>query len=383
MRQKYNKLLLGDKKENIKRPRKLEPQDIELINLVIDTMKKTINEMKTASRGEKRVSAKTVIEESKKLEDYPLSVEQAEKFNALMESEELEGIGIRSTDPLEHYLNKRKKMAIEKLAEAIDLKHYQIEDLDELKALARKITTKMEKEEPINVGAVKRKVENKISKVQYERTMQKIKYDIPTSIKPVIEDLVNGTIDIEKANEIMDEEAERMVESKTKTRFTLTQEQERKQIQIQIRTVVIEQAEKYRIKNPEDAVLQIKELCGGDTDQAVRTVVENLINRQDFDTAKSVCNKFSVRDKNGQIQRNMWNLKNRIRSAQISDFVLKGINMNGTEAEENAYFSLMEKGLKRNNIKLETISLGKRKNGVGNISLADIWPGEDQQGIAR
>lgn len=46
--------------------------------------------------------------------------------------------------------------------------------------------------------------------------------------------------------------------------------------------------------------------------------------------------------------------------------------MNGTEEEERRYFELIEKGLKMGNVKLGSISLGKSKDGLRTITLADI-----------
>lgn len=209
--------------------------------------------------------------------------------------------------------------------------------------------------------------------------MERIRNDIPINIELIIADLANGTIDIKRANEIINEEAKRNVESKPKTKFALTEEQEKSRILSQITTAIREKTDKYHIKNPEETVLQVKELCQGDISRAVSTVVENLINEKDFETARRVCDKFSIKNEDKQIEKYIISLKNKIKNAEISDFVLRGLNMNSTEDEEKAYFELIEKGLKRKNVKLGAISLGKSQDGLRNISLADIWPGESQQ----
>lgn len=113
---------------------------------------------------------------------------------------------------------------------------------------------------------------------------------------------------------------------------------------------------------------------GGELEQAIRTVVNNLIGVKDFERAKEVCNSFSSKDK----EKNIRLLRNEIRNAEISDIVLKGISMNGTEEEERRYFELIEKGLKMGNIKLGAISLGKSKDGLRNIYLSDIWEKQEK-----
>ena len=49
------------------------------------------------------------------------------------------------------------------------------------------------------------------------------------------------------------------------------------------------------------------------------------------------------------------------------------INMNGSEEEEIANYQIIEKGLEMGNIKLDTVVLGKSKDGLRTITLADVW----------
>ena len=66
-------------------------------------------------------------------------------------------------------------------------------------------------------------------------------------------------------------------------------------------------------------------------------------------------------------------LRKEIRNEEIGDAVLKGINMDGTLEEQNAYYELIEKGLKQGNVKLGAVCLGKSEDGLRTITLADIW----------
>ena len=138
----------------------------------------------------------------------------------------------------------------------------------------------------------------------------------------------------------------------------------------------MEKSEQYHIENPDIAIMQIQKLCGGELEQAIRTVVKNLIGAKDFERAKGVCTNFSSKY-NGSLS--LIGLRKEIRNAEIADIVLKGININGTMEEEKAYFKLIEKGLERGNVKLSAISLGKSQDGLRNITLADIWPEETQK----
>ena len=58
----------------------------------------------------------------------------------------------------------------------------------------------------------------------------------------------------------------------------------------------------------------MQELCGGDLEQSIRTVVNNLICSKDFKRAKEVCDRFSIKDNDNQIPKihkntKKWNKK--------------------------------------------------------------------------
>lgn len=358
----------------VKLLKELSKQEIELINSVITKIEEIVKEMKNLSKKERRKVASGILAELKKIEDYQLTIEQAEKLHFLMQSEELEKLNLSTTDKIDFYINRNRKIIIRKLAESVDIAQSQAEDIEELKILEKKLTTKKEKNNQIFVDAVKSKIRNKIAKINQQKAIDRIRNDVPTDIAFIITEIANGTLDIKIANEIINKESKKRVESKSKNRFTLTEEQEKRQILIQIRTVLMEKPEQYHIENPERTIMQMQELCGGELEQAIRIVVNNLIGVKDFERAKEVCNSFSSKDK----EKNIRLLRNEIRNAEISDIVLKGISMNGTEEEERRYFELIEKGLKMGNIKLGAISLGKSKDGLRNIYLSDIWEKQEK-----
>lgn len=373
LRERYNQSFFKSNSSEVKQPQRLSKQQKELIDCVILKVEETINEMIELQKSERRRQAKSILLEIKKIEGLNLTVEQAEKLNTLMQSTTLDKLNISITDRIDFNISKTRKSIIRKLAEAIDIAHSQTEDVEELKELGRKITAKMVLNNQILVGAVKTKIDNKIFKIQQKIVSNQIRNNVSANISSIIKDIALGRLDIEKANEIIDNEAKLRVESKPKTRFSLTQEQEKRQIFIQIRTVLVDKAELYCIDNPEEAVIQLQNLFGGELEQSLRTVVKNLTNRKKFTEAKRVCNSFSKKDDENTIDSYIHILRKEIRNEEIGDAVLKGINMDGTLEEQNAYYELIEKGLKQGNVKLGAISLGKSQDGLRTITLADIW----------
>lgn len=383
MKERYRKLYFTSNKIEVKQPKELPRQKVEQINLVIAEIEEIVESIKELPKKERRKEVNAILSKLKQIEEYQLTIEQAEKLHYILQSEELKKLNSSITDKIDFYMNRSRKIVIKKLAEAIDIAQAQSDELEELKGLERKLTMGMQQNNQIVVGAVKSRIGNKISKIIQQKAIDRIRNDVPEDIEFIIREIANGTLNIQIANKIIDKEAKKRVQKKPKTRFSLTEEQEKRQILIQIRTVLIEKSEQYHIDNPEKTILQIQELCDGELEQAIRTVVKNLTNVKDFERAKEVCNKFSSKDNESSLSAYIRKLRKQIRNEEISDIVLKGLNMNGTEREERTYFELIEKGIKMGNIKLGAVSLGKSQDGLRNITLADIWVDENQKEKSR
>lgn len=168
MREKYNSLFFQNNKEEVKLPKGLTQQEVKIINSVISTIEETINEMKESSKKERITGVKTILSEMKRIKNYQLTIEQAEKLNTLMQLSE--GLTKLNISEIDYSMNKQRKMIVKKLAESVDFKQYQTEDLEELKLLAEKLTTKMQKANPLVVDSVKRKIETKIAKIQQRKS---------------------------------------------------------------------------------------------------------------------------------------------------------------------------------------------------------------------
>lgn len=384
LRDEYKKLYIGNNRIETSRPEPLSQEKIELIDNVIEIIQEKIEAMESLSKQEKRKSASSILSELKKIEKYQITIAQAEQLYMLMCSENLKGLNIYLSDRIDYALKKAKNTLINKLAMAVELKQSEVNDIEELHKLERKITEEMISLNPISIGGVRSRISNKITAIRQQQAMDRIRNDIPSSIISVITDLAKGNIDISKANAIIDKEAKRRVKSKPNTRFSLTEEQEKKQIRMQIITAIREKADAYHIQYPEKMVLQMQELCECQFGVSIGAVVKNLISKKQFEKAKSICDKFNPNTKEASSTKStIKSLKNEIRNAEISDIVMTLINMDGTAEDEMAYFELVQKGLSMGNVSLSAISLGKSEDGTRNITLADIWTDEIQENKTR
>ena len=260
MRERYQQLFLeNNKRDNIAQI-EVSEEETKRINLCISTIEEKLEEMKTLSKRERRKVVNEIISKMKEIKNYPLTIEQAEKLNFLLRSEELKRLSLDSLDKIDIIIGKYRKIIVQKFTEALDIAQYQTEDIEELNRLGRKITLEMQKEKLISVNVVQSKINTKISKILQKQAIERIKNNISENILGIIEDLVNGTLDIEKAHTIIEEEAEKKSEKNPKNKFSLTKEHEERQILMKINMTIRDKADKFQIVDPEITIMQLQEL---------------------------------------------------------------------------------------------------------------------------
>lgn len=377
VRQRYNKLFYGDdKKEPVA---ELSEQDIELINAVISQIEAKVQQLESATKEQRRQIAHYIILNYRKIQNKQLTVEQAEKLYGLVDNEKLKKLNTTERDKTNYHMVSVKGQVVMNLVKAIEIKSKQTEDIDELRNLRAKLTLKMRIENPAIVPVATSMLEQRITEIQKKSIYDYDIYKIPINIFSVVLDLANGTVDIEQADKILEEEARKNGANRPKTKFAITPEQERKMLEMQIERCLIDQADIYDIKEPQTTVAQLMDLFKMPLDKAVRIAALNLVNREMFQEARMLYNRFYKPSQ--QISQTIRTLRKEIRNAEIRKMVLRGINMSGTREEENRYFESIQNILESEDIKLSSILLGKNKDGSKQIRLSDVW--EDQKGMNR
>ena len=381
IKERYRKLYFANNKgeEKGNQIKELTKEEIEKIDLIIDDAKKTVENLKEISKTEKKQIVKKMITQLKNIQKERLTVEQAEKLYILLQDEELKKMK-KTTPELNYFLyaiDKLDKVALRKLVDAVNIAQEQSDDVEELKELDKRLTIEMQHKNYIVVSTAKNKIRDKIVKISQSKGKKNI--DIPKEIEEIIIDISKGVLDIENANRTIEYETKKRLENRPKTIFRLTEEQVKRQIFIQIKTALKDSPEQYYLENPERSILQMEQLMGGELEQNIRIVVDNLLELKDFERAKEVCNTFLNKSEENSFITYIRTLKKQINNTELGDIILKGIKTTGTAREERAYLNLIEKGLKAGNVKLESISLGKSQDGLRKISLADVWTDEKQR----
>ena len=352
----------------------LTQQQIELIESVIQKVDETIDKIGDISKTEKRRFAIEILKEIRKIEKLQLTVGQAQNLLTLLKSAKLNKVNVGFNDNTDAYVWKARKIFTKNLISAIDIEQCKTTDIDDLKLLQRKITTEIEKENLILAKTVRDRIGNRIMEIQKQNAIERIKNDVSSEIDQVIRKLASGKLDdIEEANIVIEEESKRRFENKPKNKFSLTEEQEKNQLIIQIKKCLREQAEVYPIENPEITIQQLTDLIGGNFADVINIVGQNCIINRQFEKAKAICDKYEEKRDDVPQKSYIKRLRDDIKKAEIAEMILKSINKRGTVKEENRTFELIEEGLRRANIKLGAITLGKNQEGTKTITLEDIW----------
>lgn len=375
MRTKYAELCSQNNSPQAVPEKVLSSKQREIIVEAIGMMETITETVPVGDKLSKKKRANSILEQFNRIEQYPLSVEQAEKVYKLMQAKELDGVNVSIEDRTDMRIRRIRSASMQKLVSAIDEASLKTNDVEELRKLSRKITIEMVRKNQILAGSTRTRIETRISKMIQDNYRNKMRNEVSPNIRSIINDLAADSLDVAQAQAVIDEEAQARVANRAPNKPGLSLEQERKQLLVQIGTVLSEKYNEYEIINPKSAVTKIKELCGVDTDSALRIIVLNLIGHKAFKIANGLCDEF---DTKGPKQRTdmVERLRKQIKYAEISDFVLRGLQTPGDVDDEERFFSTIERGIRRSNFKFKDISLGKTKDGTRTITLADIWPME-------
>lgn len=379
LRQRYQKLYLGDNHIEIEQVKELSPEERKLVNSTIKKIEEEKMQMQGIPKEKRKSIAYQMIKEIDEISQYSLDIQQIEKICQLLQAEDMKNLNTHIKDRTDFILERKRREMTIRFVEAINIAQAQTESIEELKHLNEKLITNIMGKYHALTSSVNTRINNKIMKLAKQEAINKLRNNIPTRVQTIVTDIANGTLNIEEAKQVIEEEANKQVQNNPNNKFSLTTEQQRNKIYMQIRDRLMENPEEYVIQNPEVAITQLQELCRGDLQQAIRAVTKNLIGRKEFEQAKDICKKYSRGGIESEVYQYMRILRKEIRDAEVSDMVLKGIHMQGTIEKENKYFEFIERGLNSGNIDLKTISLGKTKDESRTITLQDIWTDKNEK----
>ena len=117
MRERYRKLYFTTYQKDSVVRKELSEEEMETINSSITTIQNIIKEMKDASKYKRRKNISSILAQIKKIQDYQLTIEQAEQLNVLLSTEELRRLSLSGIDSIDFYMSMYKKIIVRKLVE--------------------------------------------------------------------------------------------------------------------------------------------------------------------------------------------------------------------------------------------------------------------------
>lgn len=268
-------------------------------------------------------------------------------------------------------ITKILNMYMYKLEKAIN----QITDVDELRKLNIQISPELAKMSPIKVNRLKTVIQSRISKLQQQAVIDKIKNDVSAELEQVIVGLARGNLDIKEANRIIDAETEKRRKKSPTSQFSLTDEKQREQVLNRIYRSIEESRKQVKIVNPEETMRLLMQLKGTSTTEGMEAIVGNLLMLKKYDEAKRFI------DSQGDLK-NMnqaYILQKKVQIAELGEIAVKMLTSEAEIQELEQYYDLLEKGIRKTGIKTSQIPIGKINNGTVIIYLDKIWDNQKQR----
>ncbi len=381
MRKRYDEIFKGKKEDSFNEQeqiRKLSEKEQKEIDLKIDKVEDIIKDVNEKNVKEKINEIASLIDIVTK---YPLSIEQLERINNILQDNMLtfitRKISLKSSNislKSSNILKRAKREVLNKLIQSIETAQSKTEDLEELKRLRKKITTKLENQNQIFISSLRYSIDAKITKLEQQRILRNMQEEeVSEELLNLAEDILNGKTDQQEANQIIDKEAKERISNRPKSKFALTEEREKQQIKVKIRFIMENYVKSSKIQDASIAISNLSRILETDKNLSVKTIIQMLINGKEFNRAKHVCNQLEENEEDSKEKKFIRATKNKVINAEIGDMILKVIKDEMTQEECETYFKMIENRLMQSNVKLSDIPLGKSEDGLKRISLADIW----------
>lgn len=266
------------------------------------------------------------------------------------------------------------------LAVANELK--EVTDLAGLQNIRARITRISRETQSVNyrIGIADSNISQQIQKLNSQKTVYNLRNNIPSAVEKLVQSIANGTMNIEEANEIIAQEAERRVSLTEKSKFSLSKEQQERQVTIQVRTLLSERGDTYSIKDPNKALEQLSQLSKKDVEksQLFKIVAQNLLAQRRYDELSAFCDQYiklrRFDEVESEMSRSAREKKKEIAYKKIGDMVVDRIKSPSNKQEDEVFMKLLKDKLTEGNIAPTRIKLGRIKGGSKEITLAEIMP---------
>lgn len=306
------------------------------------------------------------------------SKEQQEKDSDALSMEEMTDM-LEKMEKLLKIKNDKNAVTITKILsmymDKLERTIKQITDIEELRKLNIQISLELDKMNPIKANRLKTAIQSRISKLQHQAAIDKIKNDVSAELEKVIVGLANGKFNIARANKIIDSEVTKRRKKAPANQFGLTEENQREQVLARIYRSLAESRNQVEIINPEKTMGMLMQLNGASSEKSLESIVNNLLTRKEYAEAKTFINSQSNQRNANQI----YILQRKVQAAELGEIAVKMLTSEEKLQELKKYYDLLENGMRKNGIKVSQIAIGKINNGTVTIYLDRIWDDQKQR----
>ena len=299
-------------------------------NKLIRLLSAQIQDIKNTNLKKKNITETNKIVDE--LENCSLTLEQVNQiYNVLSEIQTL-----KKNEYLDKFYNKFKGKIDQILVKTIDSYLSETNNIEELKKLSKRITYTMCSQNQMLFGTIKYRIQAKIQKLQQIAAIDKAINNIPSSIVQLAYDIVDGKVDIDKANSVIDQEAQKKIKSESKTKFALTHEQTRDQLISQIRYVLRTKGKEIIINDPIVSIDYLNKLSSSkEIAINIETIVKIYVDNKEFEKAKNLCDRLCTsKDMKNPIYPHIESLRKLIKNKEKKDENAKNINNSETKNRE-------------------------------------------------
>lgn len=220
---------------------------------------------------------------------------------------------------------------------------------------------------------IRTSIEKRISSLQREETAKKDDMQISKEMQFILRGISTGKLDVSMAKKLIEELATRKC-NKATGRFALTQQDQERRIVTMIRQILINQFDRYPIKDMAYAMACLENLSNGETTINLNAVIENSLGGKRYEEAKRFCDGYIKGIEDINIRKTIYTLKRKITTHEIGNLVYTALASEFTEEQERGIWSTLKNKIRQGNLALSSIIIGRSKDGKRTITMQDIWP---------
>lgn len=261
-------------------------------------------------------------------------------------------------------------MYIEKIEASIN----QMTDINELKKLNIKINPEIIKMSPLKVNRLKIAVQSRIGKIQQQEAIAKIKNNVSQELEQLVTELANGKLNITKANKVIDNEVEKRRKKLPEDKFGTIEQNQREQVFAGIYRLLAGEKQ-VNIVEPEETIRLLMQLNGVNSEEAISSIVTNLLAKKEYDKAQIFINNQN----NSKNTNQTYMLKRKVQIAKLSDVAVRILTSEDAIQQSARNYIWLENEMRKNNIKASQIPIGKIHNGMATIYFSEVYSEEKQR----